>query len=87
MFVENLKGRVRFMDKHHGGASAALARTLIAGSILLRWAWSEARLLAGRLMGRSPAPELLRHRDRFRHAGRWLIEGMPMEARARTESG
>jgi N-acetylglucosaminyl-diphospho-decaprenol L-rhamnosyltransferase len=87
MFVENLKGRVRFMDKHHRGASAALARTLIAGSVLLRWAWSEARLLAARLIGRSPAPESLRHQARFRHARRWLIEGMPMEARTRTEAG
>jgi N-acetylglucosaminyl-diphospho-decaprenol L-rhamnosyltransferase len=81
MFVENLKGRVRFLDKHRGGLSAALARTLIAGSILLRWTWSEIRLLGASLVGRAPTPELLRHRARFRHAGRWLFKGMPTGTR------
>lgn len=87
MFVENLKGRVRFMEKHHGGAAAIGARSLIAGSVFLRLVWSEGRVVASRLLGRDPKPALRRHQARFRHAGLWILAGMPVTGPARSEAG
>jgi GT2 family glycosyltransferase len=81
MFVENLKGRVRFMTKHRGGAVAAAARAIIALSVVLRFLWSEVRMLALRLIGRAPGAPLCRNQERFRGAIRWVLAGMPVAPR------
>jgi GT2 family glycosyltransferase len=82
MFVENLKARLRFMKKHRGGVVAAIARALVALSVVLRLLWSEARMLALRLVGRAPGARLRRNQERFREAIRWVFAGMPAAPRA-----
>ena len=81
MFVENLKGRVRFMRKHRGAAVAAAARAILALSVALRFLWSEARMLALRLLGRAPRAPLRRNQERFRSAFGWTLAGMPVAPR------
>jgi hypothetical protein len=81
MFVENLKGRVRFMRKHRGPAVAAAARAILALSVALRFLWSEARMLALRVLGRVPRAPLRRNQERFRSAVGWTLAGMPVAPR------
>jgi hypothetical protein len=78
MFVENLKGRVRFLRKHRGSVVAALARGVIALSVVIRLAWREVRTLAGSLAGRPPDDALRVDRIMFRSAVRWVLRGLPL---------
>lgn len=77
MFVENLKGRVRYLRKHRGVFVAAVARGLIAVSVLLRFAWRETQALvrgrSGPARGEPPPPS----QTMFRAAMRWVMRGMP----------
>ncbi|MGE5178987.1 MAG: glycosyltransferase family 2 protein [Bacteroidota bacterium] len=82
MFVENLRSRIRFVEKHRGRAAAVAARALTTLSVLARLGWSEAVSLGLRLSGRDPAPARRRHQARFRAAIRWVLRGLPLsEAR------
>jgi GT2 family glycosyltransferase len=76
MFVENLKGRVRFMRKHRGAPAAWSARGLLAVSVLLRFLLRETQLLAVRAGGRTPEASLIERRAMFRSAARWVLAGM-----------
>ncbi|HET9952520.1 MAG TPA: glycosyltransferase family 2 protein [Candidatus Eisenbacteria bacterium] len=78
MFVENLKGRIRFLRKHRGGFVAFAARGLIAASVLLRFGWREAQALGLALSGRPRAESLLVTRSMFRAAMRWVLRGLPL---------
>lgn len=80
MFVENLKGRVRFLQKHRGYLVATAARALIAVSVLLRFAWREAEALGLSLAGRAPGEPLRQRRTMFRSAIRWVLRGLPLSA-------
>ena len=78
MFVENLKGHLRFFRKHRGALETLAARLLIGGSVLARWAVRESAALGLRLIGR-PVPEGLRHRrEIFRAAAGWVLRGQPL---------
>lgn len=80
MFVEKLKGRVRFLRKHRGPLVAATARAMIAISVLLRSAWREAQVLRHSLAG-SAAPEGVRLRQTsLRYAIHWVLQGLPLSA-------
>ncbi|HEU4335562.1 MAG TPA: glycosyltransferase family 2 protein [Candidatus Eisenbacteria bacterium] len=78
MFVENLKGRLRFLRKHRGPLVAALARALIAFAVLVRFVWREAESLASAAGGRPRAPSLRRRRTMFRAALGWVLRGLPL---------
>jgi GT2 family glycosyltransferase len=78
MFVENLKGRVRFLRKHRGPLAATVARGLIATSVLFRLAWREAQALGLGAMGGAPDEALRLTRRRFRAAARWVLRGLPV---------
>src|SRR5262249_30877483 len=78
MFVENLKGRLRFLRKHRGPLTACGGQALIAISVYLRFAAREAQVGAMRLVGRSPSPALLQRRALFRSAAVGILEGMPL---------
>jgi len=78
MFVENLKGRVRFLQKHRGPFVAAAARGVIALSVLLRYAWREARALGLSLVGRRAEASLRTEQIMFRSAIRWVLLGLPL---------
>ena len=78
MFVENLKGRVRFLRKHRGRLAAAGARALIGVSVLLRAARNELQALGLRLAGRSAAESGRRRQEMFRSALRWVARGLPV---------
>lgn len=80
MFVENLKGRVRFLRKHRGPLADWTGRTLIATSVLLRFGLREAQALAVRASGRPPGEGLLLRRQMFRSGAAWVIAGMPTRA-------
>jgi GT2 family glycosyltransferase len=78
MFVEHLKGRIRFFSKHRGRASVWSVRGLIAFSILLRTAARETQIAGRRLLGRG-IPDELRHRQEiFRAALAWVMAGQPI---------
>jgi hypothetical protein len=78
MFVENLKGHLRFFRKHRGPLETLAARLLIGGSVLARWAVRELSALGLGLLGR-PLPAGLRHRQEiFRAAARWVLRGQPL---------
>ena len=78
MFVENLKGRVRFLRKHRGPLVATVARGLIGISVLLRFAWREAEAVARSLAGRPIDEPLDLDRSRFRAAMGWVARGLPL---------
>ncbi|HEX7079319.1 MAG TPA: glycosyltransferase family 2 protein, partial [Candidatus Eisenbacteria bacterium] len=78
MFVENLKGRVRFLRKHRGPLIAMLARALIAVSVLLRLAWREAQGAGRALRGRPVEEPLRTTRAKLRAAARWVARGLPL---------
>ena len=78
MFVENLRGRLRFLSKHRSSLVVMAARATIAVSVLLRFAWREAQALGLSLMGR-PVPEPLRLRlTSLSAAARWVLRGLPL---------
>jgi hypothetical protein len=78
MFVENLKGRIRFLRKHRGAAAALAGRALVGLSVLLRLAWREAQALAVRLSGRGPDETLRLKQRMFRAASGWVLRGLPL---------
>jgi GT2 family glycosyltransferase len=78
MFVENLKGRVRFFTKHRGPIVAAAARALIAISVLLRVARDETQALGSRIARRSPEEPHRRRQAMLRSALRWVVRGLPV---------
>ncbi|HSQ60510.1 MAG TPA: glycosyltransferase family 2 protein [Acidobacteriota bacterium] len=78
MFVENLKGRLRFLRKHRGPLVAGIARALIAFAVLLRFVWREVESLAAAAGGRPRAPSLQRRRTMFRAALAWVLRGLPL---------
>ena len=77
MFVENLKGRLRFLRKHRGVGVALAARGLVAVSVLLRFFWREAQSIGVALRGRAPNESLQLSRTMFRAAMRWVLRGLP----------
>jgi N-acetylglucosaminyl-diphospho-decaprenol L-rhamnosyltransferase len=78
MFVEVLKGRLRFLEKHRGPLVVLGARAVIASSVLLRATARELMNLWRRLR-RQPIPEALRLRViMFRTATQWVFKGMPV---------
>jgi GT2 family glycosyltransferase len=78
MFVENLKGKLRFFRKHRGGAATLAARALLACSVLLRHTGREIQALALRLAGRAPAEPLRLRLAMFRAARSWVLRGLPL---------
>ena len=78
MFVENLKGRVRFLRKHRGVAVAGIARGLIAVSVLLRFVWREALALGRTASGRARRESPLLNQTMFRAAAHWVLRGLPL---------
>lgn len=78
MFVENLKGRLRFLRKHRGVSVAAAARGLIAVSVLVRFLWREGQTLGMALTGRAPNESLRLTRTMFRAAMGWVLRGLPL---------
>ena len=79
MFVENLKGRVRFLRKHRGDLVSWCGRVLIATSVVMRFALREAQAMGARASGRPLDPLLLRKREMFRSALAWVLGGMRLE--------
>jgi GT2 family glycosyltransferase len=78
MFVENLKGRLRFLQKHRGPLIAFCARVLMATSVLLRTAAREL-MTASRRIRHQPIPEGLQLRVvMFRSATVWVFKGLPL---------
>jgi GT2 family glycosyltransferase len=78
MFVENLKGRLRFLLKHRGPLVTLGGRGIIATSVLLRSVAREAMSMWQRIR-RRPVPESLRLRvTMFRSATSWVLKGMPL---------
>ncbi|MGE5175849.1 MAG: glycosyltransferase family 2 protein [Hyphomicrobiales bacterium] len=75
MFVENLKGRIRYLRKHHGPRVALAGRGLIAVAVLLRFAWREAAALTAPAPRRSAART---ERAMFRAALAWVLRGLPL---------
>jgi GT2 family glycosyltransferase len=78
MFVENLKGRLRYLRKHRGPLVAGIARALIATAVLLRFVWREIESLASAAGGRPRAPSLRTRRTMFRAALGWVLRGLPL---------
>ena len=78
MFVESLKARVRYLRKHRGRSAVAMARGLIALSVIVRFLAAETRWSWNRLAGRRGGDRLHLHRDRFRSGIRWVLRGLPM---------
>ncbi|HEU4726103.1 MAG TPA: glycosyltransferase family 2 protein [Candidatus Eisenbacteria bacterium] len=78
MFVENLKGRLRFLAKHRGPFVLATARALIAVAVLLRFAWRETRALATRATGRPFSESDRLGLSMFRAATMWVLRGLPV---------
>lgn len=78
MFVENLKGRIRFLKKHRGPVVATAARGIIAASVLLRFAWREAQAIGLKMAGRVPGKPLRLDQSMFRAASRWVLRGLPL---------
>jgi GT2 family glycosyltransferase len=77
MFVENLKARLRFLRKHRGAFVATAARVPIAVSVLLRFAWREAKGFGRALAGRTAEDGPRRGQAMFRAAMRWVLRGLP----------
>jgi hypothetical protein len=78
MFVENLKGRVRFFRKYRGPAAVFAVRALLALAVFTRFVLREGQAAAARLLGR-PVPEPVRLRQSmFRSAVRWVLAGLPL---------
>jgi GT2 family glycosyltransferase len=78
MFVENLRGKLRFFRKHRGRAATLAARGVLAASVLLRHGARELQALAVRLSGHAPAEPLLLRLAMFRAARRWVLRGLPL---------
>jgi GT2 family glycosyltransferase len=78
MFVENLKGRVRFLLKHRGPRVAAVARGLIALSVLLRFASREIAVRGVAMSGKEPSEALRTSHAMFRAAAGWVRRGLPL---------
>jgi len=78
MFVENLKGRVRYLRKHRGSMVAVVARVVIAVSVLLRSAWRESQALPYFLAGRAVPERLGIRQTSLRSAMRWVLRGLPL---------
>jgi GT2 family glycosyltransferase len=78
MFIENMKGRLRFFHKHRGPLAIILARALLAISILFRGLAWESQWAVVRLTGRAPAEALLFRLTIFRAARRWVLRGLPL---------
>jgi GT2 family glycosyltransferase len=78
MFVENLKGRLRYLRKHRGPGTVATARILMAISVIARAAWREGAAVARRLAGRSLDEAEIRRRTMFRAALGWVARGLPL---------
>jgi GT2 family glycosyltransferase len=74
MYVENLKGRLRFFRKHRGTAERLLAAGIIALSVIPRWLVRELQLVAG---GSRVSEHVRLQRDMFRAAAGWIAMGMP----------
>jgi GT2 family glycosyltransferase len=87
MFVENLKGRVRFLRKHRGLLAATAARALIAVSVLVRFPRHEAKATLRSLGGRSPGESSRMKRTVFRSALRWVLTGLPLSPPPAAGSG
>lgn len=77
MFVENLKGRLRFLRKHRSPSTMALARALLATSVGMRYVARLALSTGRRVFGRPPTDDQERKLEMFRAAYRWLRQGMP----------
>jgi N-acetylglucosaminyl-diphospho-decaprenol L-rhamnosyltransferase len=78
MFVETLKGRLRFLRKHRGTAVTACARMMIAISVLARSGARELALRIRNLAGQSPSEDSLLRIEMFRAAVRWVFQGLPL---------
>lgn len=78
MFVENLKGRVRFLRKHDGAFAAVAARVLLAVAMAVRLAWRETQAVVVRVRGGTLDGPLRLKREMFRAAWRWLLKGAPL---------
>lgn len=78
MFVENLKGRLRFLRKHRGPIVEGAAKVLIAFAVLIRFVWRETETIASAATGRPRDPSLLRRRTMFRAALAWVLRGLPL---------
>ena len=79
MFVENLKGRVRYLRKHRGRAVAAVARVMIAVSVIVRWARNGLTGLVARRTGRAPDEARARRDRMFDAAVGWVLRGLPTD--------
>jgi len=78
MFIENLKGRVRYLRKHRGPMVATAARVIIAVSVLLRYAWRETQGFGLALTGRRVEERLRLRQTSLRSATRWVLRGLPL---------
>jgi GT2 family glycosyltransferase len=87
MFVENLKGRIRFLRKHRGPAIAAAGRALVAVSVTLRWLARELQVGLARGTGRGAGEELRLRRIMFRSAVVWVWSGMRLSPPALPPAG
>ena len=77
MFVENLKGRLRFLRKHHRPSTTTWARALLAISVGMRYAARLALSAGRRVLGKSGTEDQERKLAMFRAAYRWVRQGMP----------
>jgi transcriptional regulator with XRE-family HTH domain len=87
MFVENLKGRIRFLRKHRGWTVATVARALVAVSVTLRWLARELQAAGARLAGRGVDEELRLRQVMFRSALAWVWSGMRLSPPALPPAG
>ena len=78
MFVETLKGRLRFLRKHRGPVVTATARVMMAISVLGRLLARELAFAARRLSGRSVSEDSQRRLEMFRATSRWVFKGLPL---------
>src|SRR5262249_23587646 len=77
MFVENLKGRLRFLRKHRKPSTAAWGKVLMAASVEMRFRARLALASVGRWFGRHPTEVERLKLEMFRAAAEWLRQGMP----------
>jgi GT2 family glycosyltransferase len=78
MFVENLKGRLRFLRKHRGAGAQAVGRVFLSVSVLGRLALREAQAVMSSLSGRPLGEALQLRREMFRCAAGWVMRGLPL---------
>jgi GT2 family glycosyltransferase len=87
MFVENLKGRLRFLRKHRGAWAEGMGRVFLSISVLGRLTAREAQARM-RSLGGKPLGEPLRLRlEMFRSAAAWVMRGLPITPFAPPRSG